>query len=334
FEGVKNGTDRQIKETKTRLAQYRQRIEALQAETEQFLRACRQSASVSTTAPAAEQPDDADALDLLDQCLARAEAQLAGLKRLRAPKYFRSLRLLLILFGLDKKVIRLYQPLAQELARAADLLSQGRQQAMLNARRLLALGRKRHNRDLGQAKAKYQRLRAETKQRRLQSWKQLSQKYRQRRLEIKERHDVDLTQVTEKWEGLRAEIQERYEHDSRQAQERHAAQLASSRALHEAERTRLVNDWQGRLHRVCSAVAEINRDCDERFRSWDDPSWSNWTPTNSLPSAIPFGEYHVEKVSGPFSDAPEKGPDTFCLPALISFPNRFAMQIMADDAGR
>jgi hypothetical protein len=207
------------------------------------------------------------------------------------------------------------------------------------ARRRLAQGTKRHNQDLRQAKEKFQRQRAEIKQRRATAWSQVSEEYRRLRAEIKQQQDTDLIQATEKYERLRTEVQDRYERDSRQAQEQRSAELAACQAAYQEGWSRLVKNWQQGLERIRAAAAKINEECNRLFLSYSDPSWDNWLPGSSFPPAIRFGEFRVSLDSFP-GGVPKhprlKAVDgaPFSLPALLSFPNHFAMQAMAHDEGR
>jgi hypothetical protein len=257
----------------------------------------------------------------------------------------------------SRQVSRVYQPFVEALAEAADLLDQCQAQATANARRQLAQATKRHNHDLRQAKESYQRQRTNMKQRRVEAWNQASEKYRRLRTEIKQCHDTDLALATANYEQRRTEIQERYEQDSRQAREHYSGQLAAAQAAFEAERKRIVDAWQQGLERVRTAVADINQECGNLFRDWNDSSWKDWLPGDSFPPAIRFGDYHVSldhfaaekgdsppllKGTVPFFD-PEVPKESrlqtvelapFALPALISFPNRFALHVTAQEEGR
>jgi hypothetical protein len=239
----------------------------------------------------------------------------------------------------SRQVSHHYQPFVQSLAEVERLLHHCQAQATANARRQLAHATKRHNHDLRQARESYQRQRSDGKQRRATAWTQASEKYRRLRAAIKQRFDTDLSLATTNYDQLRAEIQERYENDSREAQERYSGQLAAAQAAYEAEWNRLVNAWQEGLERVRSAVADINEECGNLFRDWNDPAWKHWLPGSSFPPALRFGDYHVSLDQ--FANGVPKDPRLkktplapFSLPALISFPNCFALHVTAQDEGR
>jgi DNA segregation ATPase FtsK/SpoIIIE-like protein len=238
-----------------------------------------------------------------------------------------------------QQVSRIYQPLAVALAEAEKRADRFRSQTTLQARHRLAQGTKRHNRDLRQAKEKLRHQRAESKERRTTAWSQVSERYRRLRAEIKQRRDTDLTETTEKYERVRREIQDRYEQDSRQAQEQHSALLTACQAAYETGWSRLVSNWQQGLERVHAAASEINEECGRLFRSYADPSWDNWRSGSTLPPAIRFGEFRVSLdcfpggvPKHPRLKAADGSP--FSLPALLSFPNCFALQALAHDDGR
>lgn len=390
FEGIKNGAEKQIKEAKLRAARARQRIDAIQEETTEFLRACGQSGVAAMQISSGAEPAEHDPFTGVEQRLSTADGQLQKLKSLAIPKYFRGERLLwvflavwiivLLLSGFlarrvyetaDWATVWLYpllgstagvlalggglsvwlkavarrqvsfhcQSLAQALTEAEALLGRGREEVIANARRRLAQATKRHNRDLLQARQKCQRLRAAMKQRRIEASHALSERYRRLRAEIQQRHDTDLARASEKYERLRVETQQRYAADSHQAKERYAAQLAASRTAYESEWNRLITDWREGLERVRTTVAAINRECEGLFPGWDNASWTNWRPGTSLPSAIRFGAYHVSLEQFPNGQPKDPRLKTtrlapFSLPALLSFPQRFALQIRAQDDGR
>jgi S-DNA-T family DNA segregation ATPase FtsK/SpoIIIE len=238
-----------------------------------------------------------------------------------------------------RQVSRHYQPFIHALAEAERLLHLCQPQATANARRQLAHATKRHNHDLRQARDLYQRQRSAGKQRRAATWTQASEKYRRLRADIKQRFDTELSLATTNYDRLRADIQERYETDSRQAQERHSSQLAAAQAAYDAEWSRLVNTWQQGLERIHSTVAEMNQECGNLFREWNDPAWKDWLPGDSFPPAIRFGDYHVSLDQ--FENGVPKDPRLkttalapFSLPALISFPNCFTLHLTAQDEGR
>ncbi|HLJ95351.1 MAG TPA: FtsK/SpoIIIE domain-containing protein [Gemmataceae bacterium] len=389
LEGIKNGTDRQLKDAKMRNAEGRKRLDAARDEATELLRACRQSRVLTEQAPesAPASADDGDPFDRFDQCLETAEAKTYQLKKLRIPRLFRGERLLWMwlalwllgfvlsgflfgrlygsllgwVYGLTistisvllmgaglslwlyrvarNQISRHYRLLAQAVAEADVLLERCRAEVTEDIRRQLARGRKRHHRDFRQGKEKYQHQLATLKQRRTEAWSQVSATYRRERAEIQQRRDTDLFQATEKFEQLRTAIQQRYENASRRARERRSAQLATCQSAYEAEWNRIENDWRNGLEQVRSAVAEINTESSERFHGWSESSWSSWLPGSSFPPAIRFGEYQVGLNS--FPDGEPRHPRLksaslapFTLPALVSFPHRFAMQIAAQDEGR
>jgi hypothetical protein len=389
LEGIKNGTETEIKETKLRSTEALKRLETLREKATTFLEACKQtSVLAAVTVPAGDydEPNEVASFERAIQTLSTAEEYLQKLKALKAPQYFRGERLLWMFFALwivvfflaglpagrtwgatgwisallgsiaavlivggvlsvwlrrlaKRQVNRLYEPFVRAVAEAENLLDRCRSQTTLHARRRLAQGTNRHNQDLRQAKEKHQRQRVELKERRALAWSQASERYRQVRAEIKERRDTGLTQATEKYERLRAVIQDRYEHDSRQAQEKRSAQLAASKAAYEAEWNRLVSKWQEGLERIRAAAAEINEECSRIFWSYADPAGDNWLPGDAFPPAIRFGAFGVSLDCFPVGvpthprlKAVDGAP--FSLPALLSFPNHFALQARAHGEGK
>src|SRR5262249_41807696 len=138
------------------------------------------------------------------------------------------------------EVAGIYQPLIQAIHEAEGLVERYQREAVAESRRRLAKARKRHNRDLPQAKEKYLGSRAEIKTGRVNAWGRASETYRQLRGQTKERHDTDLAGTTARYDRLRMEIQEDYERDSRQVRERYEAKLAARGAAYEAQWRRLL----------------------------------------------------------------------------------------------
>jgi hypothetical protein len=237
------------------------------------------------------------------------------------------------------RVLQTYRPLCQILAHAAALCARYLVHYEKSYRRKVARCTRRHNKEVREALRKHRTGRAALKRERDTGWKQAEDKLRDHWLFIRKRRETDERASQEKYERLQKESQERYDTDLQQAHNTYFRKRQETEQLKQTEWADLAERWRTGMERTASGVREFNQESRRLFPSWDDPSWTNWAPPDTVAPVIRFGEYQVELAQVahglPKDDRLRSvGLRGFTLPACLVFPDRCSMLFKASDEGR
>ena len=140
----------------------------------------------------------------------------------------------------------------------------------------------------------------------------------------------------EQWRKKRsAELEQGYENERAAARERYERRADEIRREHEQAKTALAGHWQEGLTRIQAPIDENHSAGGHLFPSWDSDVWSDWVPPRKFSSIIRFGELRVD-LQRITKNVPKELalPETFSVPALLSFPKQASLLIHADHAGR
>ncbi len=245
LEGIKSGTEKQVKELEATIAQTATRIQAMRQEARQFLEECKLYHAVAVDNRLDAFRPSKEPRQRLQKCLSTAEATLRQLKSLTTPQYFRGDRILwscgglwLVLMILSGLLLRIYGLtggiyalagstvgvaalggglaawLYAQAKRQARTVYQPLSRALAEAEGLLPIcleqGRARWQRRLRQGKRRYNKdiLRA-------------LEEYRRRRDAIKQRRLEGWQEAAEKYRCLQADRKQRLAQDWAEITEKH-----------------------------------------------------------------------------------------------------------------
>jgi hypothetical protein len=249
--------------------------------------------------------------------------------------------LLQLLFNVVARaqIRRIYGPLCQIIAEADSTrqLLLDRYEGEFRQRVLDA--KKQHNEEVRRAHGIYRRQRALSKRRRAKELPPIEEDYQRQLRDSEERRAADLRHAEELYQGRRIEIQQRNDEDMRQLQARREQLLKEARERHDTDWNTLVEDWRQAMTNLQSAVADINETTRRLMPVWDDPSWQEWRPPETVPPVLRLGQYRVRLNQIPKGIPADPGlraltPDVLDLPALSAFPAHSSLLLQASDAGR
>jgi hypothetical protein len=230
-------------------------------------------------------------------------------------------------------------PLFDALWRVERLAKQCQNYSTVTFHKQMGEARRAFRKEVRQVKEKYKGARVEMKHKRRTLLRTANERFRDRREAIREIRMRDWARTTEKYRRSRTNLQERFDSDSRELQVGHDQELAELETRHEREWTHLVSMWQQGLSRLRAEIEDINQECGHLFPAWDSAHWGEWSPTAEVPTAIRFGEYHVDLSLLPngLSRNPRlkvAGSTRFRLPALLPYVPRCSLLIQTSDDGR
>jgi S-DNA-T family DNA segregation ATPase FtsK/SpoIIIE len=163
--------------------------------------------------------------------------------------------------------------------------------------------------------------------------------------EVTRRRDAALEKIESQIKVRRKEIPAKFDAELKALEEQHRLATAEGRAKVEATRQARLDRWHAGVAHIQSEAADINRQCDELFPSWEFILSPDWKPPTKLPPVVRLGGWQagpeqfedkpqVEDESAPVLDeltvrrkeeADGKGDLRLPMlkqPALTTFPDR------------
>jgi S-DNA-T family DNA segregation ATPase FtsK/SpoIIIE len=134
-----------------------------------------------------------------------------------------------------------------------------------------------------------------------------------------------------------SEMTDRHRQEKQAHQAKYDEQVSQSQQQYADARKALETKWSQGLARINAPMGEA--DGTPTFPGWDDPIWQKWIPPKLFPPAVRFGELQVDPKKiidtlpreSPFS---LPLPDSFRLPALLTYPQHASLLIEAARGGR
>jgi hypothetical protein len=322
---------------------------------------------------------DFDPVHLVQQQLDLAETKLRELRSLRIPRYFRGEKLLWIMvvvwilslypawlaagwfygllastFGVSliglcvvawlravakAQVRRVTQPLYLALARAAGLLDACREEATFRYHEQLGEGTRKYQNELRQVTQKYRKQREDLKEQRSLELTQISDAFRAQRAASKERRARDWKAAVEKYRRERKSVHVKFHRISHQLHEILERELSEAKVRSDAAWEAVEERWREGLGRVEDELKVISAECGQVSPGWNERSWEQWRPADSIPPVIRFGEFEVrmaEILEGIPATSRIRAvpPKDWRLPALMPFPTFCSMLVKAHEDGR
>jgi S-DNA-T family DNA segregation ATPase FtsK/SpoIIIE len=157
-----------------------------------------------------------------------------------------------------------------------------------------------------------------------------------------------LSRISASVERARGEIKQTVERQTSELAERHRQETEAHRAKYDEQvnqsqqqytdgRKALESKWSQGLTRISAPMGEA--DGTPTFPGWDDPIWQKWIPPKLFPPAVRFGELQVDPKKI-IDTLPREAPftlplpESFMLPALLTYPQHASLLIEAARGGR
>ncbi len=157
-----------------------------------------------------------------------------------------------------------------------------------------------------------------------------------------------LARISGNIQRARAEARKTIEQETADLAERQRQEIAAHKARYDEQvcksqqqfadaRKALEEKWSQGLTRINAPMGESQGT--PSFPGWDDRIWQNWKAPRLFPPAVRFGELHVDpkKIIDTLprdSQFTLPLPESFILPALLTYPNHASLLIEASRGGR
>jgi DNA segregation ATPase FtsK/SpoIIIE, S-DNA-T family len=179
---------------------------------------------------------------------------------------------------------------------------------------------------------------ARIEQRKQSDLQHAEETYPKRLSELVAWRDRTLREIEQKYPPLLARIEEHYAAESQRLRLLHDRELEEGRQRFEREWTEMSERWRTGMERFTASAEELEQNCREAFPDWNTEDWARWTVPAAIPAVIPFGRTRI-KLSEIEHGVPEDQrlrPERldFTLPALLPYPRRSLLLLLAHGPGR
>jgi ABC-type multidrug transport system fused ATPase/permease subunit len=131
------------------------------------------------------------------------------------------------------------------------------------------------------------------------------------------------------------ETEKRRQRELDGSRERHENQIAAAKQKHAEAWQALERIWQEGMASAAAPIGQDNGQHAPAVLDWTDPRWANWQPPSKFTDRIRFGELQVDlKRITDKVPAKLQLPESFSVPAVLSFPRHASLLIHTDQKGR
>jgi energy-coupling factor transporter ATP-binding protein EcfA2 len=237
------------------------------------------------------------------------------------------------------RVSRIYPPLCEALADAEMWHRVCQQRVTVRHERQLTRAKKKYDTASASAEEAYQsKMAAITRRRDADGW-QNDYRYEHRMAQATRRRDAETQAADEKYPRMLAELQTRFDADTEAARQKHRRELDDSQAAYTTAWQALTRQWEEGLAWAESETTAVATESQRLFPEWTSPTWQNWTPPETFPPVLRFGEFPVERSALPHGIPQDErlvpiGPAGFTFPAFLAFPAQCSLVIRVGEGSR
>jgi hypothetical protein len=232
-----------------------------------------------------------------------------------------------------------YGALAESLQRGrlayADALEQAEEQREREKVELVTT----RDREVREAKEKYEPILEEINERREHHLARIREKYPALLKGIHKRREHEARESRQRYEAAMSSAKQDYERKSRDLETQHTEQAQSIETRYAEQWAALQAKWTQGVDWARTEADAINAESARLFPPWADPAWKNWTPRDVFAPAIRFGglDLDMKALPGGLSadgrlDVGE--PTRFDVPAMLALPDQCSLLLRSGDAGR
>ncbi|HWP41295.1 MAG TPA: FtsK/SpoIIIE domain-containing protein, partial [Tepidisphaeraceae bacterium] len=237
----------------------------------------------------------------------------------------------------NAQVKRVYVPLRQSLD-AARLAADAQLQDARAQRQIKTVrATKKRDMEIQAARDRFGPLLARAAKNRAAAMQSIQADSARRRAAIDHKRDQAMSQASAWLAEQQQQISQSRQRELSEARQRHQQALADSQQQCEQARTELQQRWTQGLDRIQRPIEQQAGAADEQhvLLDWDDPRWQVWSPPQTFPRRIRFGELHVDLRQITDQVPRELSlPPSFSVPAALSVPDHASLVIHTDHAGR
>jgi S-DNA-T family DNA segregation ATPase FtsK/SpoIIIE len=319
----------------------RQDFEAIHQTAREVMRRCRRlanppprTAGNPSTSSSQLEPGNPSVITTLQECIARADAELLALEQLRLPVFLQiknyvwpfvlltpplivcfglilgwgagsAVALTLILatglgghYGLSKiarrRVSAHYHPLQEALDQAEALLGRTAEWVQAEAQRRQNEIESTRSNQVREADERMARKLLEADARHDRERRVADAKYPALLATAASRRDEELNKLDEEYPPRIRALDEAFERDLHRLQEAYQKQKQSTQALYDQAWGNLIFNWREGIDRVQSLVREVQAESHQRFLDWFATDLNGWTPPGTVPPGLKFGRFTVD----------------------------------------
>jgi hypothetical protein len=194
-----------------------------------------------------------------------------------------------------------------------------------------------HEVDLAQAR--HAEVMAKVAERRAHHLQSLHVEYPRKLKDLRETGERELADLQLRHEQRLLELARSHDDTVTAAQQRFDRETESSRVEHQRAWDAIIARWRDVTSRSGAVIDDAREYKAKHFPAWRDPRWLSWSPPRAFLPSVPFGELHVDLRRSPGGLPVDERLQLPCepsfeVPALLSFPDRMSLLLLAGDHGR
>ncbi|MHC5006422.1 MAG: coiled-coil domain-containing protein, partial [Planctomycetota bacterium] len=192
-----------------------------------------------------------------------------------------------------------YGALAESLQRGRLAYADAREQAEEQREREKVELITTRDREVREAKEKYEPIIEEIIERREHHLVRIREKYPALLTEIQDRREQQARESRQRYEAARSSVKQDYEQSRRDLETRQAEQTQAIETRYAQEWAALQAKWTQGVDWARTEADAINAECTQLFPPWADPAWKDWTPRDTFAPAIRFGGLDLDMKALP-----------------------------------
>ncbi|MHC4124051.1 MAG: FtsK/SpoIIIE domain-containing protein, partial [Planctomycetota bacterium] len=181
-------------------------------------------------------------------------------------------------------------------------------------------------------KEKYKKSKTTLEKKNILSIKNTNEQYNRIYSRLEDRFNKQLAQIEQQKNEKQKEYKVKYNEKLTEVKKNFTQGIEKIENEHNSMQNRLKKCWLDRLNTIKKLLAETEELDRSLFYNWQNPAWSQWTPTITHERLIRLGEFEVgfNQIAEPVKelmDTSLKGLETVTLPAMLAFPGRCSLFI-------
>ncbi len=171
------------------------------------------------------------------------------------------------------------------------------------------------------------------------SLQQIEDTYKPARNRLDENRTHDLQQAEQEYQNRQQELRLEYDRNLLEIQQRYRQETSDCRDWYDSARGPLENRWREGLSRIETLLNQTANLGKSLLIDWSDPSWRQWSPSNTYTPVIRFGHFRLDmsQLAESIIEYADFVPDQtkpVLLPALLDFPARCSLLLQTGRHGR
>jgi len=237
------------------------------------------------------------------------------------------------------QVATVYESFRQAIAAANLAIEQYLKLSMEQLDQRVEAAIEKRDGEIHKAKEQFNTTKTDIAQRTKTSLEEIEQDYRQALCRLDDRRADQRQQADQEYQNGQPELHSEYKGSLSDVERRYQQEITDCQNRYDSDRSLLEKRWQVGLSCI-EALLNKTADLDSTlFIDWSDPSWRQWTPSNTFTSIVRFGHFRLEMsqlaesvVKHAKFEMDRTKP--VVLPSLLAFPDRCSLFLQTRRHGR